>query len=68
MAALAQPGNAVSLCLPFPRYVLLIVASATALYLMDYSERGELCARQMHLARLLEMLLHLADGKHSLPK
>lgn len=47
--------------LPFPRYALLIVDSATALYRTDYSGRGELSARQMHLARFLRMLLRLAD-------
>ena len=35
--------------------------SATALYRTDYSGRGELSARQMHLARFLRMLLRLAD-------
>lgn len=48
-------------CLPFARYALLIVDSATALYRTDYSGRGELSARQMHLARFLRMLLRLAD-------
>jgi DNA repair protein RAD51 len=33
------------------RYALVIVDSATALYRTDYSGRGELSARQMHLAR-----------------
>ncbi|XP_059937859.1 DNA repair protein RAD51 homolog 1-like [Mesoplodon densirostris] len=42
-------------------YALLIVDSATALYRTDYSGRGELSARQMHLARFLRMLLRLAD-------
>jgi len=37
------------------------VDSATALYRTDYSGRGELAARQMHLARFLRMLLRLAD-------
>merc|ERR1712212_520569 len=32
-----------------------------ALYRTDYSGRGELSARQMHLARFLRMLLRLAD-------
>ena len=45
----------------FTRYALLIVDSATALYRTDYSGRGELSARQMHLARFLRMLLRLAD-------
>ena len=39
----------------------MIVDSATALYRTDYSGRGELSARQMHLARFLRMLLRLAD-------
>ena len=43
------------------KYALLIVDSATALYRTDYSGRGELSARQMHLARFLRMLLRLAD-------
>lgn len=43
------------------RYALLIVDSATALYRTDYLGRGELSARQMHLARFLRMLLKLAD-------
>jgi len=43
------------------RYALLLVDSATALYRTDYSGRGELSARQMHLARFLRMLLRLAD-------
>jgi len=43
------------------RYALLIVDSATSLYRTDYSGRGELSARQMHLARFLRFLLRLAD-------
>lgn len=43
------------------RFALLIVDSATALYRTDYSGRGELSARQMHLARFLRMLLRIAD-------
>ncbi|KAB0803275.1 hypothetical protein PPYR_00245 [Photinus pyralis] len=43
------------------RYSLLIVDSATSLYRTDYSGRGELSARQIHLARFLRMLLRLAD-------
>ena len=43
------------------RYAVLIVDSATALYRTDYSGRGELSARQMHLARFLRTLLRLAD-------
>lgn len=46
------------------RYALLLVDSATALYRTDYSGRGELSARQMHLARFLRMLLRLADEVH----
>ena len=50
------------LCTVFVRrYALLVVDSATALYRTDYSGRGELAARQMHLARFLRMLLRLAD-------
>lgn len=45
----------------FSRYSLLVVDSATALYRTDYSGRGELSARQMHLARFLRTLLRLAD-------
>ena len=37
------------------------IDSSTALYRTDYSGRGELSARQMHLARFLRMLLRLAD-------
>nr|ADD24297.1 DNA repair protein RAD51 homolog 1 [Lepeophtheirus salmonis] len=43
------------------RYALIIVDSSTALYRTDYSGRGELSTRQMHLARFLRMLLRLAD-------
>ncbi|KAK5648866.1 hypothetical protein RI129_003758 [Pyrocoelia pectoralis] len=43
------------------RYSLIIVDSATSLYRTDYSGRGELSARQIHLARFLRMLLRLAD-------
>jgi RecA/RadA recombinase len=51
------------------RYALLIVDSATALYRTDYSGRGELSARQMHLARFLRTLLRLADEvKHMMSK
>ncbi|EPR78654.1 DNA repair protein RAD51 [Spraguea lophii 42_110] len=42
-------------------YGLLIVDSAMALYRTDFSGRGELGARQLHLARFLRMLLRLAD-------
>nr|WCZ58603.1 DNA repair protein RAD51 homolog 1 [Andalucia godoyi] len=43
------------------RYALLIVDSATGLYRTDFSGRGELSARQMHLARFLRTLQRLAD-------
>ncbi|KAL1129758.1 hypothetical protein AAG570_012702, partial [Ranatra chinensis] len=43
------------------RYALLIVDSAMSLYRTDYSGRGELSARQIHLARFLRTLLRLAD-------
>ncbi|KAI8592376.1 recombinase rad51 [Geranomyces variabilis] len=43
------------------RYSLLIVDSATALYRTDYSGRGELAARQMHLAQFLRLLQRMAD-------
>jgi len=43
------------------RYAMVIVDSATALYRTDFSGRGELSSRQMHLARFLRMLLRLAD-------
>lgn len=40
---------------------MLVVDSATALYRTDYSGRGELGARQLHLARFLRALQRLAD-------
>ena len=43
------------------RFALLIIDSATALYRTDYSGRGELSARQMHLARFLRSIARLAD-------
>lgn len=43
------------------RYALIVVDSATALYRTDYSGRGELAARQGHLARFLRNLQRLAD-------
>ncbi|NWT74656.1 RAD51 protein, partial [Prunella himalayana] len=61
LLAVAERSVILEPCLPFPRYALLIVDSATALYRTDYSGRGELSARQMHLARFLRMLLRLAD-------
>lgn len=44
-----------------PRFALMIVDSATALYRTDFSGRGELSARQMHLAKFLRSLQKLAD-------
>lgn len=43
------------------RYAILIVDSATACYRTDYSGRGELSARQMHLAQFLRQLLKISD-------
>ncbi|CAO3568349.1 unnamed protein product [Mortierella alpina] len=43
------------------RFALLIIDSATSLYRTDYSGRGELSARQMHMARFLRNLQRLAD-------
>ena len=43
------------------RYAVVVVDSATAFYRTDYSGRGELSARQMHLAQFLRALLKLAD-------
>ncbi|KAF9114365.1 recombinase rad51, partial [Mortierella sp. 14UC] len=43
------------------KFSVLIVDSATALYRTDYSGRGELSARQMHMARFLRNLQRLAD-------
>jgi DNA repair protein RAD51 len=42
-------------------YSLLIVDSSTNLYRTDYSGRGELSARQMHLGQFLRNLQRLAD-------
>lgn len=39
----------------------MIIDSATALYRTDFSGRGELSARQMHLAKFLRSLQKLAD-------
>lgn len=44
----------------------MIVDSATALYRTDFSGRGELSARQMHLAKFLRSLQKLADEVISL--
>ncbi|MFS7974092.1 putative DNA recombination and repair protein Rad51 [Helianthus anomalus] len=43
------------------RFALMIVDSATALYRTDFSGRGELSARQVHLAKFLRSLQKLAD-------
>ncbi|GAA0159988.1 DNA metabolism protein [Lithospermum erythrorhizon] len=43
------------------RFALMIVDSATALYRTNFSGRGELSARQMHLAKFLRSLQKLAD-------
>ncbi|CEP18855.1 hypothetical protein [Parasitella parasitica] len=43
------------------RFSILIVDSAMALYRTDFSGRGELAARQMHLAQFLRQLQRLAD-------
>ncbi|XP_034588384.1 DNA repair protein RAD51 homolog B isoform X1 [Setaria viridis] len=43
------------------RFALMVVDSATALYRTDFSGRGELSARQMHLAKFLRSLQKLAD-------
>ena len=49
------------------RFALMIVDSATALYRTDFSGRGELSARQMHLAKFLRSLQKLADEVISNP-
>lgn len=43
------------------RFSLLIVDSIMALYRTDYSGRGELSARQMHVAKYMRALQRLAD-------
>ncbi|CAG8484840.1 6858_t:CDS:2, partial [Acaulospora morrowiae] len=43
------------------RFGLLVVDSVTALYRTDYSGRGELAARQNHLAKFMRGLMRLAD-------
>eukprot|EP00741_Cyanophora_paradoxa_P005314 tig00000870_g5153.t1 len=43
------------------RYALLVVDSATALYRTDYTGRGELAARQVHLARFMRQLASIAN-------
>lgn len=46
------------------KFALLVVDSATNLYRTDYSGRGELSARQMHLAKHLRLLQRIADEFH----
>lgn len=43
------------------RFSILIVDSAMALYRTDFSGRGELAARQIHLGQFLRQLQRLAD-------
>ncbi len=43
------------------RFALLVVDSATALYRTDFSGRGELSERQVHLGRFLRSLHRLGD-------
>lgn len=43
------------------RFALMVIDSATALYRTDYSGRGELSSRQMHLAKFLRTLQRIAD-------
>ncbi|EOQ99772.1 DNA repair protein RAD51 [Wallemia ichthyophaga EXF-994] len=43
------------------KFALLIIDSAMNLYRTDFSGRGELSARQMHLAKFLRNLMRLAD-------
>ncbi|KAH9292047.1 hypothetical protein KI387_010074 [Taxus chinensis] len=43
------------------RFALMVVDSATALYRTDFVGRGELSARQMHLAKFLRSLQKMAD-------
>eukprot|EP00249_Psilotum_nudum_P001030 c13293_g1_i3 orf=518-1540(-) len=43
------------------RFALMVVDSATSLYRTDFLGRGELSARQMHLAKFLRSLQKMAD-------
>ena len=43
------------------RFALMLVDSATALYRTDYSGRGELSERQMHLGQFLRQLTRLCE-------
>jgi DNA repair protein RAD51 len=47
------------------RFSLLIVDSCTSLYRTDFSGRGDLAARQTHLAKFLRTLQRLADELYS---
>ena len=44
------------------RFALLIVDSLTALYRTDFAGRGELSARQTHLAKFLRCLLYTSPS------
>ncbi|KAJ1556513.1 recombinase rad51, partial [Cladochytrium tenue] len=41
--------------------LMAVAARATSLFRTDYSGRGELAARQMHLAQFMRMLLRMCD-------
>jgi DNA repair protein RAD51 len=43
------------------RFGLIVVDSATGLYRTDYSGRGELSARQMHMAKFMRALTKLGS-------
>ncbi|CAM6109169.1 unnamed protein product [Calypogeia fissa] len=43
------------------RFALIVVDSATALYRTDFSGRGELANRQMHLGKFLRSITKMAD-------
>lgn len=43
------------------RFAIMVIDSATALYRTDYTGRGELAARQVHLAKFLRQLQKMAD-------
>eukprot|EP00759_Apiculatamorpha_spiralis_P008052 PhF_6_TR15051/c1_g1_i4/m.23631/K04482/RAD51; DNA repair protein RAD51 len=43
------------------RFALVVIDSATALYRTDYTGRGELAARQIHLGRFLRALTNIAE-------
>ncbi|CDP03002.1 unnamed protein product [Coffea canephora] len=54
-------AKAVFRFIEYQKFALTIVDSATAIYRTDFSGRGELSARQMHLAKFLRSLQKLAD-------